>query len=168
MDALVELILELIFEVLGELLFCWSGKIFDKVENSKKALKITKIIVYSVLFALLMTLLIIAIIYKKGPIIGLTLGYMILIALSYYLIFIFQTVLVTNGANVIRWILRITRYIFIIALITLGLLTLTDSTAKVLLVVGSIIGALIYIFIDAYRIRKYNKKIEKEENINYD
>ena len=144
------------------------GPYSTSLDIRKKALKITKIIVYSFLFILLTTLLVISVIYKKGPLIGLSLGYMIFIALAYYLIFIFKTVLVSNGEIIIRWIVRITRYLFIIALIIVGLLTLKDDGAKVLLVIGAIVGALIYIFIDAYRIGRYNKKIEKEENITYD
>ena len=167
MDALIEVILEIIFEFMAEFGFVLIGKVFDKAETDKKALKITKIIIYSFLAILLLILLIVSLIYKKGLLVGIVLSYFIFILLAYYLIFIFRTVTINPIAEkFVRWTVRITRYIFTIGLIVVGALYLNDEGAKILLITGSVIGILIYIFIDAFRIYRVNNRIKKEENIN--
>ena len=49
MDALVELILEIVFEVLAEFGGILIGKLFNRVETNKKALKVWKIVIYSII-----------------------------------------------------------------------------------------------------------------------
>ncbi len=166
MEALVEIIFDLIFEVFGEFIFVLIGKLFNKAESDSKTLKIVKISVYSVIALLLMALLITSIIYKKGLIILFVLSYLGLLLVAYYLIFLFREVMVNpNGEKIIRWIVRIIRYPFTISLIVLASLYLNDEIAKALMITGSVIGLIIFILIDAFRIYRYNNKIKIEEDI---
>ena len=159
MDALVEIILELVIEVFGELIFVGIGKLFTHVGESKKALKRTKIIIYSIIASLLLVLLVFSLIYKKGVIVWLVLSYLIFLLIAYYLMFIFNTVLARpRCSTVIRWIVRALRYVFMISLIIAANLTIQDHDARILLIFGSSIGIIVYIFIDAFRIYQYDRR----------
>lgn len=163
MEVLFDIIFEILFEVIGEMLFIFLGKLFDRIGGSEKGLKITKIIVYSLIASLLLILLIFSLIYKKGILIALVLGYLVFILLSYYLMFVFKTVLdKPKGYKVIKWIVRIARYLFTISLIVCANLLLEDKTAKLLLIIGSAVGILIYACIDSYTYTKYKER----KNIN--
>ncbi len=166
MEALVELVFEIIFEVLGEVIFVIIGKFFNMVDEDERKLKITKIIIYSIIAILLLTLLIVSLAYKKGVIIALVLSYLMVLLIANYAIFFFRQIIIsTTMEKITRWIVRILRYVFTISLIIVGINYLTDETAKILLISGSILAIVIYFFIDVYRIRKYNNKTKKEENI---
>jgi len=166
MDALIEAILEILLELLGEFGFVIIGKIFDKAETNQKTLKNIKIIIYSFLAILLLILLSVSLYYKKSLLTILVLSYLIFILISYYFIYIFRNVFIRSiGEKIIRWSVRILRYVFTISLIVVGSIYLHDEVAKTLLIIGSIIGIIIYIFIDAFRIKKYNNRIKIEENI---
>ena len=166
MDALVEFILEILFEVLAEFGGILIGKLFNRVETDKKALKAWKIVIYSIITALIMTLLIVSLIYKKGVIVIAVLSYLGLLLIAYYLIFLFREVMVRKtGEIIVRWIMRFARYAFSITLIVLAFLYLTDEVAQILMITGSIISIIIFVFIDAFRIYRYNNKIKIEEDI---
>ena len=64
MEVLLDILVELFVEVIGEFIFVVLGKIFDRVGNSKKGLKITKIAVYSTIAVALLVLLVFSLIYK--------------------------------------------------------------------------------------------------------
>ncbi len=166
MDALVEFILEILFEVLAEFGGILIGKLFNRVETDKKALKAWKIVIYSIITALIMTLLIVSLIYKKGVIVIAALSYLGLLLIAYYLIFIFREVMVRKtGEIIVRWIMRFARYAFSITLIVLAFLYLTDEVAQILMLSGSALAIVIFIFIDVFRIHRYNSRICLEENI---
>ena len=57
------------------------------------------------------------------------------------------------------------RYVFAVSLIVLANITLTNENAKIILILGSIAGIIIFVLIDAFRIRrcKYNKNKDKEK-----
>ena len=158
MDALLEIILELIFEVFGEALFVLLGKVFEKIGASEKAIKIIKIVIYSTIAIALLVLLVFSLIYKKGILVILVISYLVLLLGAYYLIFIFNVVLARpEGSNVIRWIVRVSRYLFMIAFIVVANIELVDPVAKTILVMGSVLGLIIYYCIDYYRIGRYKK-----------
>ena len=166
MDAIIELVLELFFEFMAEFGFVLIGKLFNKVETDKKSLKAIKITIYSILAILLISLLVTSLIYKKGIIVVFVLSYLGLLLIAYYLIFLFNEVMVRPiGAKIVRWIVRIIRYPFAISLIILASLYLKDDLAKALMITGSIIGIIIFIFIDAFRIHRFNSKIKIKEDI---
>ncbi len=165
MDAIIEIVFEIVFEVFGEFLFVLIGKIFEKAGMDKRYLRKTKIIIYSILALVLLSLLILSLINKKGAIIALILSYLALIVVGYYLLFIFKTVTINpKASNIIRWIIRILRYPFVISLIVLSCIYLNDSS-KILMITGSAISIIIFVFIDAFRIYRYNNKIKIEEDI---
>ena len=164
MEALVELLLEIIFELLGVVLSVFLERVFDAVGSSKKALKITKIIVYTTIAVALLVLLTFSLIYKKGVLIILVLSYLVTILLAYYLIFIFNTVLDRpKGAVIVRWVVRVLRYVFMITLFVIANMVLEDTTAIILLMIGSAIGIIVYVCIDSYRGYQHNKKKNKND-----
>ena len=69
MEVIIELIAEFLFEFLAEVGVILIEKVFDKVESDKKALKITKIIIYSLITTALLAVLIISLFYKKNLIV---------------------------------------------------------------------------------------------------
>ena len=165
MDALLEVILEFIFEILGEVIYVALGKLFEKIGTSEKTIKILKIVIYSTIAIALLVLLVFSLIYKKGILVILVISYLVLLLASYYLIFIFNVVLARpEGSNIIRWIVRISRYLFMIAFIVVANIELVDPVAKTVLVLGSILGMVIYYCIDYYRISNY-RKMKKEQAV---
>lgn len=159
MEVIIEILLDLIVEATFESLFILIGKVFNKVNNDKKSLKRTKIIIYSILAIGLLTLLTISICYKKGLLVILALSYFVYLLIAYYLIFFFKTVTINpNKENIVRWSTRILKYAFVITLFILGLLYLEDQTAKIILCTSSGIGIIIYIFIDSFRFYRYTRK----------
>ena len=160
MDALLELLFEIIFEVFGELIVLLIGKMFDFVSSDKRALKITKIVVYSILSVLLLLLLTVSILYKKNVLSIMAIAYLIFLLLTYYVIFICKENDYKILQRIIRIIVIIFRYAFTISLIVVGGIYLIDPTAKTLLIIGSSIAILIYFFIDCYRIYRHKKKIK--------
>lgn len=166
MEVIIELIAEFLFEFLAEVGVILIEKVFDKVESDKKALIITKIIIYSLITTALLLALIISLFYKKHLIVIDVISYLIFILLSYYIIFLFQGPLGSKKVVLVtRWIVRIMRYVFAVSLIVLANITLTNENAKIILILGSIAGIIIFVLIDAFRIRryKYNKNKDKEK-----
>lgn len=155
MDALIEILLEFIFEVFGEVIFTAIGAFFDKAETDRETLKKTKIVIYSILAAGLITLLTISLIYKKGIMSIVVVSYLFLVTLVYYLRFFFKEIVVRPRViPYIVWPLRILKYVFMASLIVMANIFLTDPTAKGWLIAGAIIGIVIYVCIDIFRIRR--------------
>ncbi len=158
MDALIELIFEFVFDVLLEVGYLLLGKILDKINASKRAHKIAKIVVYTIIALLLLALFIVSLIYKKGLFVILVISYLIFILFAYYMKFIYKTVLDRpSGVNVINWIVRICRYAFTIALIIVGYNYLKDDLAKFLLFIGCALAICIYVAMDYYTFGKLKK-----------
>lgn len=160
MEIVIELILEVFGELLIEVFMLIVGAIFKDVYYDPKKLKITKIVIYSSLAVLLITLLVISLCYKKGLFIILSLSYMIFIALAYYLIFVFRNIFKRPKIEIgVRRTVQILKYGFCITLIVLGSIFLTNQSAKVALIVFASISLIVFIFIDAFRL--FRRKREK-------
>lgn len=156
MEILIEFLAELIIEIFSELGVYVIGRVFEANLTNSKALKLTKNIIYTIVFAIVLTLLFIAIFNKRGIIILTVIVFLILNLLIIYLKYIISSQKAKKALVIIGAILR---YSFSITLIILGGLYLENGASKILLIVLSFISILIFIFIDSFRIYKnsYNK-----------
>lgn len=158
MEVLLEIIIEVFGELLMHLFVVGVDKVFDHISENKKALKITKIAIYSILSIALIVLLTISLMYKKSVIAIAVISYLVFLAFAYYLIFFFKEIYKPLGGTIVRWIVRVVRYLFSSLLIVLACIYLQDQTAKTLLIVGSSVSIVIYIFIDIFRFHRWSKK----------
>ena len=156
MEILIEFLAELIIEIFSELGVYVIGRVFEANLTNSKALKLTKNIIYTIVFAIVLTLLFIAIFNKRGIIILTVIVFLILNLFIIYLKYIISSQKAKKALVIIGAILR---YSFSITLIILGGIYLENEASKILLIVLSFISILIFIFIDSFRIYKhsYNK-----------
>lgn len=149
------LIFELI-EIIFELFFSgWD--LFEKVSENDKLRSILKIIIYSIIGIGIIVLLSISIVYGKNLLIIITLSYSLFVIGANFLLSYLKNKKNNPFESPLRWLLRILRYTFGIALIILANMYLVDQTAKVWLIVGASVGLGMYLLIDIYRLYRLGK-----------
>lgn len=155
MEVLIEFLAELLIEIFSELGAYIIGRVFEANLTNSKALKLTKNIIYTIVFAIVLTLLFIAIFNKRGIIILAVIVFLILNLFAIYLKYIIPNQKAKTALVIIGSIMH---YSFAITLIVLGSLYLENEASKIWLIALSAISILIFIFIDSFRIYKhYNK-----------
>ena len=155
MEVLIEFLAELVIEIFSELGIYVIGRVFEANLTNSKALKLTKNIIYTIIFAIVLTLLFIAIFNKRGIIILTVIVFLILNLFVIYLKYIIPNQKAKTALVIIGSIIH---YSFAITLIVLGSLYLENEASKIWLIALSAISILIFIFIDSFRIYKhYNK-----------
>ena len=153
MEILIEFLAELIIEVFGEIGVYVLGKFFNMNLHDSRALKITKYVIYTIVFLIEMTLLIIAIFNKRGIIIVTVIAFLILNLLVMYLRYIIPN---KKTKSILLIIGTIIRYALAITLIVLASLYLENNASKIWLIILSIISIIIFIFVDSFRIYKHS------------
>lgn len=153
MEILIEFLAELIIEVFGEIGVYVLGRFFDMNLHDSRALKITKYVIYTIVFLIEMTLLIIAIFNKRGIIIVTVIAFLILNLLVMYLRYIIPN---KKTKSILLIIGTIMRYALAITLIVLASLYLENNASKIWLIILSIISIIIFIFVDSFRIYKHS------------
>ena len=153
MEILIEFLAELIIEVFGEIGVYVLGKFFNMNLHDSRALKITKYVIYTIVFLIEMTLLIIAIFNKRGIIIVTVIAFLILNLLVMYLRYIIPN---KKTKSILLIIGTIIRYALAITLIVLASLYLENNASKICLIILSIISIIIFIFVDSFRIYKHS------------
>ena len=84
--------------------------------------------------------------------------------------FVFKNVLDRpKGSVIIKWIVRVIRYAFLISLIVCASFVLVDQTARTLLYIGSLLGICVFMFIDGYTYAQYvTKKRSNYQNESFE
>ena len=155
MEVLIEFLAELIIEIFSELGVYIIGRVFEANLTNSKALKLTKNIIYTIVFAIVLTLLFIAIFNKRGIIILTVIVFLILNLFVIYLKYIIPNQKAKTALVIIGSIMH---YSFAITLIVLGSLYLENEASKIWLIALSAVSILIFIFIDLFRIYKHINK----------
>ncbi|MCM1197135.1 MAG: hypothetical protein NC310_08745, partial [Roseburia sp.] len=159
MEALMEIIIEVLFEFFGEIILEIGSALFANfssyLNSNTKAKKILKYSIAGVIFSATFTLLILALCYKKIIYVGIVIGYFLMLLLTYILKFISKNIWKNNKFDmIITWINRGIHYIFPIILIIFASININKATPVIISL--SCITLVIYICINIYRFQ--NKK----------
>lgn len=162
MEALIEIILEIVVNLLGELIATGCSAIasyydsHDKIRNNS-----FKILLY-IFYILCIILVTLSIIYNKA--------FLIIIVLSYILCYLIYSLFRSLNKNIFKkkWLKiilvifkKLISYAYPIILIIFGTLNLTNVNAKVWLIVLSSIGIFVMFVMDIYRLTRISRYINE-------
>lgn len=165
----MEGLIEALFEIFGELILNIIGAIvgtfFDYLNENSKVKKYVKSIVAFVFYGASIVLFIFSFIYHKKVLLSLTIGYFIVTTTIHLIKFTNRNKWNSKKINkTIKIIQHILHYTFPLTLIIVGSITLTDKTAKIWLIIGSILAIIIRFAIDIYKLDR--KQSVKQAYIN--
>lgn len=163
MDELLGVILELFFEIFFQLFVEIASSIVSKfvtkVDDDPKFKNRIKLSISFTFFGLSILLLILALVFKKTLLVTLTLSYILILLVSNLFKFINKNIWKKNFVEIIiGWVRRIVHYGFSITLIITGSMFLTSQTAKIWLIVLSVIAIIVYFVIDIYKLNRFISK----------
>ena len=169
MEALIEGLIEIFGEIIINIIAAIIGAFFDYLNENSKVKRIVKSTVAFVFYGAAIVLFIFSFMYQKKILLSLTIGYFIIATTLYLLKFTNKNKWVSKKANkVIKIIQHILHYVFPVALIVVGAITLVDINAKIWLIVASSLAILIRLSIDIYKADRgaVKKNIYYQENTN--
>ena len=164
----MEIILEIIIEVFGEAILTIIaeaiGAFVNVIDQDKRKKKIIKYIITYLILGLTILLITLSLIFSKKV--------LAIIAISYMLLSLLFTLIKRINKDrfnnkvlslIISILKRIVNYSYPVILIVFGVITLDNNKALISIIVLSIIGFIIFLSIDLYKIWKHDKKdiIEK-------
>lgn len=151
----MEFIIELIVEIFGEGIVCLLSNIMSNINFDSKSKKITKFVVFGIIYALAIALFVYSFITKSGRYTILVLIYFTLLVIAYLVRFlnknIFENDTITKTVSVY---LRIIHYAFPIILIFIA--CTYQNTASAFVIALSVVALFIYLCINLYQLN--NKK----------
>lgn len=164
----MEILFELFFEIALEItmaivdgLFC---ALSDRVMSSTKVRRRVKWIIGTILLSGVVALTIYALCTKTGPLITASLIYILAISLAHGAIFYLRHTQKAGLLCFLRWVCRIINYSFSVAAIVLAGIYVNELSARITLIVSSIIAIIIYLCVDFHRFRvKYDHNEPKQE-----
>ena len=159
----MELIIEFIIEVFGELILTIVaeaiGTFVNVIDQDKRKKKIIKYIITYLILGLTILLITLTLIFSKKVLTIIAISYMLLSLLFTLIKRInkdkFNDKVLTIIISVLK---RIVNYSYPIILIIFGVITLDDNKALISIIILSIIGFIIFLSIDIYKIWRHNKK----------
>lgn len=161
MEALIEVVGELLIEIFGQLFSFLVVKLSDKVVKNTKLKKIISYCIAFFVFSCSLVLLILALIYKKELYVLLVCGYFLLILILYIIRYICQNILHASRLHlIVLWINRIVHYVFPFILIIVA--CNNPNVASIPIVSCSVIAIMIYISVNVYRYHVHKKEIKYE------
>lgn len=159
----MEMILEIIIEVFGEAILTIIaeaiGTFVNVINQDKRKKKIIKYIITYLILGLTILLITLSLIFSKKV--------LAIIAISYMLLSLLFTLIKRINKDrfnnkvlslIISILKRIVNYSYPIILIVFGVITLDNNKALISIIVLSIIGFIIFLSIDFYKIWKHDKK----------
>lgn len=159
----MEMILEIIIEVFGEAILTIIaeaiGTFVNVIDQDKRKKKIIKYIITYLILGLTILLITLSLIFSKKV--------LAIIAISYMLLSLLFTLIKRINKDrfnnkvlslIISILKRIVNYSYPIILIVFGVITLDNNKALISIIVLSIIGFIIFLSIDFYKIWKHDKK----------
>lgn len=161
MEALIELILEIVFELFGEIILEFGSALFAHFSSyfntNTRAKRILKYSIAGIVFSATLILLILALIYKKTIYVGIVTGYFLLLLVTYILKFINKNICKnTKFDKTITWINRSIHYAFPVVLIVLASLNINKATPVIIIL--SSITLIVYLCINIYRLQNMNRR----------
>ena len=166
----MDVLLEFLFELFGEIIIALFSGIIDnlayKITSDRRRVKITKIILGILFFAVALSILIYSLILKNGIIVKISIAFVIWLVFNNLMKFINNNVFKKKWLNVsLITINDIVHYSYYIALLALS--DYFDGVARILVIISAITCIIITLAIDSYRISKLgikyrNDKAEKE------
>ena len=159
----MEIILEIIIEVFGEAILTIIaeaiGTFVIVIDQDKRKKKIIKYIITYLILGLTILLITLSLIFSKKV--------LAIIAISYMLLSLLFTLIKRVNKDrfnnkvlslIISILKRVVNYSYPIILIVFGVITLDNNKALISIIVLSIIGFIIFLSIDLYKIWKHDKK----------
>lgn len=159
----MEIILEIIIEVFGEAILTIIAEAIlafvNVIDQDKRKKKIIKYIITYLILGLTILLITLSLIFSKKV--------LAIIAISYMLLSLLFTLIKRVNKDrfnnkvlslIISILKRVVNYSYPIILIVFGVITLDNNKALISIIVLSIIGFIIFLSIDLYKIWKHDKK----------
>ena len=159
----MEFIVEFIIEVFGELILTLIaeaiGCFVNVIDKDKRKKRIIKYIITYLILGLTILLITLSLIYSKKV--------LVIIAVSYMLLSLLFTLIKRMNKDrfnikflpiILSILKRVVNYSYPVILIIFGVITLDNSKALTSIIILSIIGFIIFLSIDIYKIWKNNKK----------
>ena len=163
MEVLIELLLEVLFEVIGSLIEEGFYALSDRYMSNTKAKRRAKFIIGSLIFVAVAGLVIYGLVTKRKPIVVAALAFILAIVTI-------RTILFFNGkdgkkwVNVLfGWVARVLHYGFATTIIVLSAIYVDGPVAKPVLIVCSSISIVVFFFIDLHKIRERDKDREQRK-----
>ena len=165
MEFLIEIVLEIIFEIIGAIAEGGFYKLSNKYMVNTKTKRITKLVIGTLILIGVIAITIYGLATKKGPIIIASLSYILSIV-------IVRGVLFFNGKNgkkwidtLFKWIARILHYGFATTIIVLTAMFVERPVATPLIIALSLVAINILFCVDLNRLHVWEQRKEEKTKV---